>query len=182
MNDTLGTIEDRLRDILAGVNDWLKFAEAKNGALLAANLAAIFGITSKDFQDCYLGRLCSAYSIIPITLLVLSVLICLISFAPKVAIPSARHGGKPRDGANLIFYGDLARFEPLPYLEALAKASGQETAAFGGLAVAYATQAIINSRIALKKYRCFNWALWFTIAAILIPAFGFIVLFLRGLK
>ena len=38
------SMEDRLRYILSVVNEWLKFAEAKNGALLAVDVAIVFGI------------------------------------------------------------------------------------------------------------------------------------------
>ena len=176
------TLDSLLRNTLNNVNDWLKFAEAKNGALLAANLAAMFGVTSKDFQDTYLEHLCSFYSVAPIVLLLISFLICLISFAPKIAIPAASKEEKSTEGANLIFYGDIARFETFPYLKALTKASGLQTQEFNKVDASYAAQIIINSRIALKKYYCFNWALLFTMAAIIIPAIGFIILFLQYLK
>ncbi|MCP4218773.1 MAG: hypothetical protein GY765_29345, partial [bacterium] len=39
-------MEERLKSIFANVNDWLKFAEAKNAALVAFNSAIIFAVLS----------------------------------------------------------------------------------------------------------------------------------------
>lgn len=36
-------MEERLKFIFANVNEWLRFAEAKNGVLVAFNGAAIWG-------------------------------------------------------------------------------------------------------------------------------------------
>ena len=37
-------MNEDLKFAFANVNDWLKFAEAKNGGLLALNVASIIGI------------------------------------------------------------------------------------------------------------------------------------------
>ena len=37
-------MEDKLKDIFENVNNWLKFAEAKNATIVAGNGLLIFGI------------------------------------------------------------------------------------------------------------------------------------------
>ena len=39
-------IEKKLNQIFVNVNEWLKFAEAKNGVLFAFNGAAVIGVLS----------------------------------------------------------------------------------------------------------------------------------------
>jgi hypothetical protein len=44
---------DRIKDIFDNVNEWLKFAEAKNGGLIVLNSGILFGTLSlyKDYKD-----------------------------------------------------------------------------------------------------------------------------------
>ena len=55
--------ENQLRNIFANVNEWLKFAEAKNFGLLTLSAAFIFGLTQIEFpEDSKVA--CAAYCVI----------------------------------------------------------------------------------------------------------------------
>ena len=45
------THEEQLQKIFTNVNDWLKFAEAKNFGLLSLNAAIVFGFTQTNFEE-----------------------------------------------------------------------------------------------------------------------------------
>jgi hypothetical protein len=73
-------MEERLKYIFNNINDWLKFAETKNAALLVIDSAAIFAllsfINSADSINQYV--VISLYA--TIALLLLSIFVLLFSF------------------------------------------------------------------------------------------------------
>ena len=75
----LRVMEDRLRYILSTVNEWLKFAEAKNGALLGVDIAIIFGLLQVISDEISKGWIYLAISFIG-----LSALSALLSFIPQL--------------------------------------------------------------------------------------------------
>ena len=158
-------MEERLRYILSTVNEWLKFAEAKNGALLAADTAILFGIFKLASE---LSGLQACVSYFAIFLITSSAVSCLLSFIPKLKIPLLEFERKRGKEDSLIFYGHIARYDPQSYLEVLFAQSGVEPPTNSSIEIDYAKQIITNSRIALRKYRCFNIGLWLTVAALLV--------------
>jgi len=77
-------LEERLRYILSTVNEWLKFAEAKNGALLAVDAAIIFGIFKLTSDSAWPHAI---FSYLTISLVIASAVSCLISYIPKIKNP-----------------------------------------------------------------------------------------------
>lgn len=156
-------MEERLRYILTIVNEWLKFAEAKNGALLVADIALLFGVFRLLNEST--GQKVFIY--LAIFLVIVSAISSLVSFIPQLKLPSFTPRKRAGKEASLIFYGHIAKYEPRSYISALYAESGGEPAAIASIEVDYAQQIIINSRIAVRKYLCFNVGLWLTVSALL---------------
>jgi hypothetical protein len=165
-------MEDRLCFILLNASDWLKFAESKNAALLAGNGVVIFGLLSLVDGKQFLCAGAKYYFYSALSMVVLSALVCLISFLPKLSIPwlFPKRISNARD--NLVFYGDIAIHDPPTYLRALYNQVGPELDHTDPFEADLAEQVIINSRIALKKYHLFSLAVWLDVTALLTPVFA----------
>lgn len=170
-------MEERLRYILSNVNEWLKFAEAKNGALLAVNGAVVLGaLRLADGRD-FFCRWVEYYFYFAIVMGGLSGIVCLLSFLPQTQIPSLRVNSSPNEKGSLVFYGDLAGCDPSCYVRALHTQGGTELEAVDAFERDLAEQAIVNSRIAIWKYQLFSVALWLDVAGLLTPI-GWLILYL----
>jgi|Deesub1362A_J573_1020465.scaffolds.fasta_scaffold04695_5 hypothetical protein len=162
-------METRLREILDLVNQWLKFAEAKNAALLAANSTIAFALLKSLQQFGSLPLWLNIYVYIAIALLFISAALSLLSFIPKTHIPWIASTRRPAIEDNLLFYGHIAAYDAKSYLKALYRETGADKIEPSGLEEDYAEQIIINSRISLAKYRLFAAGACITLSAILTP-------------
>jgi hypothetical protein len=156
-------MEEKLRYILTMVNEWLKFAEAKNGALLVADTAILFGV----FTVLNRSAAQRVFIYLAVVLVIVSAISSLVSFIPQLKVLSFTSKKRTGKKANLLFYGDIAEHDPQSYIEALHAESGTESKVIEPMEVDYAQQIITNSRIAVRKYRCFNVGLYPTILALL---------------
>lgn len=156
-------MEDRLRYILSTVNEWIKFAEAKNGALLGVDIAILFG-----FLQFISDTSSIAWTYFAISLIGLSAISALLSFIPQLKEPSflKRKGGDKE--TSLIFYGHLAKNEPENYIRSLYSGVGMEISSIASIELDYARQIITNSQVALRKNRYFSVGLWFTMVGLLL--------------
>lgn len=93
-------MQEFLEKQLERTNYWLAFAEAKNTALIAINIALIAVLAD------YLSITPIIATVIEIAF-VISSIICGASFCPKLSPVKAMHG--EGQNLNLIFYGDIAR-------------------------------------------------------------------------
>lgn len=157
-------MEERLRYILTTVNEWLKFAEAKNAGLLVADIAVLFGAFSLLAEST--GRGPAIH--LAIVLVIGSATSSLVSFSPQVRVLSSKPIRRTQKQASLIFYGDIAECEPRSYVEALHAESGTDPAEIAPIEIDYAQQIIMNSRIAMRKHRCFKVGLWLAVSALLL--------------
>lgn len=160
--------ESRLMDALGLVNDWLKYAEVKNGALLTINGALIVG--AHRMLEWYKGRpeFVDWYAWMTTACLAASMLIGLASFYARTKtfgfdIEKVRGEG----GTNALYYGHLADMTRAEVLVRLVDAS--ETASANRYLEDLADQIIINSKIARRKFALFNCALMLTIAGAITP-------------
>jgi hypothetical protein len=169
---------DELRFIFTNVNNWLKFAEAKNGALLAGNIAIIFGIWHYS-NSASPPNVLKYYFIYVTALLTLSTLCALISFSPRTQIPFIFKVREPADHDNLLFYGDIAKYSYRVWLEKLYIRYGKTLNITESIEIDYAEQIIINSQIALWKYRWFKFALSLAISSLLTPVIAIPLVALR---
>ena len=143
-----------LKEILNNVIDWLKFAEAKNATFIAFNGAGIIGICSfiKDIPENYLFR--KSYIFFLLIIFLISTIILLISFIPVLTPLNHKHKYTNRN-SNVIFFGDLSQLTTEELLKKYCK-----NKKFKDIDKDIAAQIIINSRIALRKFTYFKYAIW----------------------
>ncbi len=158
-------MEERLRFVLSSVNEWLKFAEAKNGALLAVDIAILFGLFQliSDVDSYYWIYFAAGF-------VALSAVVVLISFVPQLKVPRkwfVKHKNLSKE-ISLIFYAQIANLTPENYVKALYTQSGRETSTISPLELDYAQQIIANSRIAVRKGTLFNIGLLMTVLSLLL--------------
>lgn len=168
-------MEERLEKIFSNVNEWLRFAETKNASIVGANAVAIFGIAKLFTDNAHLNQWLKGYLILLIVCAVIGGILALCSFLPRINIPWLESGEKEQPHHNLIFYSDIAKYEPKQYLSSLYKLHGTTVEEFSKLENDYAEQIVVNSRITLKKYEFFRTALWITIAGIVTPVLAIII-------
>lgn len=147
---------------------WLSFAEAKNAALIALNLAmcgVIVKWIGKPIDSFCVKRLLIA----DLALFIISLLIALFSFFPNLSkTPKINSDSKKKDSNfNLIFYGDIQSFssaeEYIRYFCLQCKYPLSET--LKRPFIDFANEIIINSQITVRKYKLFKCALNFDIFA-----------------
>ena len=178
-------MEDKIKYIFENTNNWLNFAEAKNAALLAFNIALIAAISSGDVSPNY-----SSLQYIIVAILIFSTTISLLSFVPrtnnKISQKTYKYTVgildmiiekifKEKADKNLLFYGYIGEFEIAQaddYLEELKKYYGsKEKEEVTMFEKDLAEEIIINSRITKRKYNYFK-------ASLCILIVGMILLFI----
>lgn len=165
---------ERLKDIFENVNNWLKFAETKNATLVAGNGLLIFGIL-KILQNLTIKDYVLWYVYFCLVLFTISLILSLISFIPKVKIPYFLLNGNIETADNLLFYGDLLKYNEKSLLEKIKQISPKDdNDASIVLNTMYAEQIIINSKITRNKLSLFDIAIKFTLAGIVSPIFYFL--------
>jgi hypothetical protein len=152
-------MEERLKYILAQVIDWLKFAEAKNAALVGFTGAAILALIGavKD-----IGNAAISYFIVHVTIpgLLIALFISLNSFRGILSKFFKHRAPAPGKDDHVFFYGDIHKYTDTQYLRKLYTLH-DETAPekFNRLEIELACQTIINSKVASRKFRLFNLGL-----------------------
>lgn len=161
-------MDEKLKDIFANINDWLKYAEAKSATLIAGNGALIFGMT-ETIKDSDIPKSIEYYSYMSMTLCLISMIICLLSVVPSLSMPweSKLHSVKETD--NLLYFQDISKYTPINFLKNLSSRLNITACDFSGYQKDLAKQIIINSTIACKKYEFFKVAILFTVAALISP-------------
>lgn len=158
--------EERLLKVFANVNDWLKFAEAKNAMIIALNAASIYGIAkAMNLKVIENSEFLSWYLFIVIIQLVFSTVCALISFAPRVKIIK---GGlfAPGSVSNVLFFEYLktkSSDEIIREVNSIEKSDMAFKPTLFETDVAVQIQQ--NSIIASRKYSYFAIAVWLTISA-----------------
>ena len=161
-------MQERLRYTLDQVNDWLRFAETKNATLIVVDAGAVLAITRVAEEICW-NTPEGIWVFTMVLFLLLSCILAMISFLPDVIPKGKSPTGSPREDANLLFFGDLAHYDRLSLLQAIAKQEDSSIPDNSAVLEDYAEQIITNSRIALRKYKFFRWAMWLTVAGVVTP-------------
>ncbi|MCH8551779.1 MAG: DUF5706 domain-containing protein [Natronospirillum sp.] len=164
----------KLEGIFKNVNEWLKFAEQKNAALLLLNGGMIWGVT----------RVLSAVDLVPkmsywlnmtgYFLIAVSTLICIISFLPILQ----QRWFKPEKTSpsdNCLYFAHSAKYDARDYLTLLAKKLSyeEEKTTFTEFEVDLSKQIVTNSEIAFDKYKRFKLSAVFTISAVVLFLLSF---------
>jgi hypothetical protein len=183
-------ITEKLLSILQIVNDWLKFAEAKNAVLLAFCGAAITAIVT------YLSAIETMPDFLRVSLLIstfllgISSLICSLSFLPKTDIEHFtwlrrrpnRNSQSLKATDNFYFFNNLRKYDSDSLLEAMNKFyfENKIPTPYKKEDLDLASQITINSEIASTKFAFFRIASWLLILAILaVPIVGFLSLIIH---
>ena len=171
-NNTEKEVLEELEKIFSNVNQWLNFAEVKNGALLAFNFT-LLGFLSQD------SRFNNSY-FLPVlyVIMLISTIIVLISFMPNGGIKIFNILTKyvllaePRTN-NLLYFEKICFYKNDEYLRAIRDR-------YFGLdfpnqrdkriqeQLDYVEEIIINTKITTVKYFLFKLALKLCILAIII--------------
>ncbi len=163
--------EEQLYKIFNNVNDWLKFAEAKNFGLLTLNAAIVFGLTQITFSNDSVIKLVAFSVFVPFS--ILSFIPCLISLFPIVTkIESKNKKGQIRKSMKIIdylsniidkdksfenihFYGYLKDLKEDKFEKEFLKKIGSKEE-FTTYETELVTQILYNSRITSLKYKFFK--------------------------
>ncbi|CAB9493995.1 Pycsar system effector family protein [Alteromonas macleodii] len=168
-----------LESTLKQMVEWLKFAEAKNGALVAVGCATIFGVL----------RLYSSYSVESglVTLYVASftifvaaaIVISLTSFIPRIAPPFWIKMPNKEEGDNPLFFGHACKYSKRTYLELFNRYDELDGYKECQLELAFCDQIVNNSKISFIKYRVFSGAVLLFLAGVLTPLGALVLYWVR---
>ena len=166
-NDIDDILEKRLEAIFKNINDWLKFAEQKNGALLVLNVGIVWGMTRIVSKAENIIDVIYIINVLGYIFIVLSAIICLFSFFPILTDQSFKISKfKKSYKDNSLYFGDISKYKDYEYLRLISKKLGIKKK-YTGFEKDYANQIINNSKIAAEKYKRFRSASILTVLGIL---------------
>lgn len=179
-------LTDKLIYIFQLVNDWLKFAESKNTALLAfcgvmitANVTYLSAAKNIP-SSLQIGLLLASIS------LGLSSVISFLSFFPKLDIKhysllkkklDDKFKPQTEDTDNFYFFDHLKKYRPTDLLKSIDKLyfGNKLKKPYSKECEDLAGQITINSKIASTKFQLFKASLWFLILSIFITPISLIL-------
>lgn len=166
---------DLLDKTLSKTNDWLKFAEAKNGAIVAVVCTVMFGVNKavNNFGD--LPSYLLIYFLCFFILSLLSLILALSSFIPRLKKPFWLKYEEKSSCDNPFYFGDACKYDCYSYLRLLGITDRNQNKILEKLA----DQIVINSRIASLKYGLFTSAAWLFISALITPLGAGLIWLLR---
>ena len=154
---------EQLYKVFYNVNDWLKFAEAKNAMLIAFNGASIFGVIKLlNYSTVSESEFLKGYIVFVISCLIFSTINCLISFAPRVKIIKTGFYDSGKI-PNVLFFEYLKGKSNLEIVKEITGDLDQNK--YTTIEKDIAEQIKQNSIIASRKYSHFTVSVWITISA-----------------
>lgn len=169
--------EEQLRNIFNNVNEWLKFAEAKNLGLLTLVAAIDFGFTQISFSEESVIKTIGCYVFLPITFF--SFLFSLLSVFPilskiekgylvkSLITKLSNLIDKEKSFENVHFYGYLRHLDESTFeTKFLTKVNSTEV--FIQYEKELSTQILYNSRITWLKYQLFKIGAFFFLLALIV--------------
>ena len=164
-------IVSHFEEQLERTNYWLSFAEAKNGAIIAINVALIAGLITV-FDKAQI------FCVIAISVFLVSCIVSLISFIPNTKRRPDKNEIENTGEKNLLFYGDIASIgtiEEYIKLSINRYFSNEEMDIVNELVYDLASEVLINSRITVKKYKNFKNAVKIDFIALVMTIIFFCV-------
>ncbi|SHK18735.1 Pycsar system effector family protein [Desulforamulus aeronauticus] len=169
-------VTEKLDKVFTNINYWLVFAEAKNASLLALNGAGIYGLVgllkNSDYNG---GHYLTLYLWMVVVFLSVGLVIPLLSFSPVVNIFNSKKKllSQNKENLNLLFFGDLVKYDcskeyVVDFYKHYFDVKILENEV-SKIHLDYADEILINSRIAVKKYALFKYALLMDLSAFLSP-------------
>jgi hypothetical protein len=181
MSATADGTESRLLELLKLVNDWLKFAEAKNVGIvgLASGAMSVLLVALGFLREAGLTPIPSLFVGAGGACLALSLLIGVYSFLPATAMPHwmRMQLEQPRADDNLYFFGHAAKYDPAALAVAIARRYDRATEPIvHEVHTDLAAQLIVNARITMQKLKLFRWAVVFFGAGVLLAGIGIVLI------
>jgi len=171
---------DFLSSLLDRVDGWLRYAEAKNGALLTltAGIMALFLRKGVNDGECHI--LCILWGI-GIVLIIITIGILVSSFVPRMAPiqnwvsrQTQKKSREKGDSCNIIYFADIASCSKEQLRKKLSEillSSGQE---FTRIEIDLLDQIHVNAGIATRKFFTFSPAVSFFAVGSLFALLGII--------
>lgn len=153
---------DLLDKTLSKTNDWVKFAEAKNGAMTAVVCTVIFGANKAVSDLNEVPNYLFAYFFSFFILSILSLVTAISSFIPRLKKPFWRKAEERSAHDNPFYFGHACKYDGYSYLK-LMGIENKNT----GVTEKLADQIVINSRIASQKYSLFTGSAWLFLSALI---------------
>lgn len=160
---------------LEQVVDWLKYAEAKNGALLAIAGATLFGGTRTFNSLTDISALLNSYFVCFSLFVIASIILALSSFIPRLSPPFWIKFPEKKLTDNPLYFGHACKYDNQEYLELIASLTESSSSEFSKIDNALCSQIVINSKIAYIKYGMFTTAVFLFLASILTPLGALII-------
>ncbi|MBL7841927.1 MAG: hypothetical protein JNJ75_17400 [Cyclobacteriaceae bacterium] len=166
-------MEERLKFIFGNVNEWLRFAEAKNGVLIAFNGAAIWGIL-QSFTGI---QQLSACLTIPVSIFMccafVGIVVSFFSFMPALTLSRevvAKIDKKLVQEKSVVFFRHIGDFNADEYFKLVEMRSEQsQSKSINPYHLDLASQIVANARNTWLKYKMFYIALNVTLAGMILP-------------
>lgn len=158
---------ESLEGVLNRVIDWLKYEEAKNGALVAFDGVGA-GLIVQWLTNMTNGKgVISALLEVSLAALLISLMIALFSFYPLLDDDKA-HGyaaawqkGRTKRRPSTLFFGEIAGTKAEDYLHNYFQAIGN-SASHKPIELDYAEEIVTNAEIAVMKLQFFKKAFVFS--------------------
>jgi hypothetical protein len=165
-------MNEDLKYTLNTINDWLKFAEAKNAGLLALNIASVFGLLQSD--QIFKSGL-KTFEGFLIILFCVSSCICLYTILPVVnkgfRFYKKLEESKLRQSFNELnglFFGDLAKLSSDQFIQFF---EFRHSVSLNNAEKDFGNQITNNAEICVQKFFFFKIASWFTFFAFVLGIF-----------
>ncbi|MEX3950649.1 Pycsar system effector family protein [Paraburkholderia sp. EG287A] len=174
-NDQEEQFEKLMSSNLGRVLDFIKFAETKNAALLTFCSAWLLGIASLLSSGKKVPEFVNSGLRLSFIFFAIGALFAIASFVPKLSIKAILKS--PPATSNMLFFGDIAKMT----FEAFSKNSAAryfpeiDHSTTDGYITDLSAQIFINSRIASRKMRLFNWGarcIFVALVMLVAPAAG----------
>lgn len=155
-------LQNHLQKIYDLTWERLRYAESKNGALMAVTSLIFFRMM--DSSQIHVGYLKSLY-FLSLVFFSTTIIICVYSFVPVLNIPklmNKKHKKMPSnfgDFNNLLSSIRLGSYDPKEYAESLAIKINQPDRVILPIDMDYAEHIVVNSKIVLFKFKCFQGAM-----------------------
>ncbi|WP_195421580.1 Pycsar system effector family protein [Faecalicatena contorta] len=166
MNDNKHHIvQELLQEIYSNINNWLAFAEAKNAAIIAFNIACISFMCNVN----WFANVKVLFYVVCIGMLA-STIMALISFIPQMG-KKIKNKGIHCESDNLIYYRDIAKYSKEDYLKKIFKYYVNVDILDNEILKVeedYAEEITYNAGICVRKYKWFEYALKVEIIMLLI--------------
>lgn len=176
--------EEHLRKMFININDWLKFAEAKNLGLLTISAAIVFGFLKANISPVTMVEKMSYYLLIPLA--VVSFVTALVSVFP--ILTDIEKGKKIKGGIhwlsnvidkeiafeNIHFYGYLQSIT-IDVFESEFLKKTNSIIAFTEYEKELGIQILYNSRITALKYQFFKVGAFLLFVGVCITSFAFLI-------